>query len=278
MMGFTEFPTETFAEAMETMEFLESHKEYWVLASVGKFSLFPKTTVARNYRKFGIKKITYLKNCDCISSPLYYEQINPVTTLESEMIEKKKREIIGEFYGPLMGGVDAAHTLFYLDFYGKEKFKEVVSLINPKMLLENELQSKKLILAGYKLDSLKFEPYAILENRNALQSLIDRLRLKFLHLDIKTFRKFDQSPKVSLRRSPKSDYSFYVVKQDSLVRIPEAFGSLIGLFDGSLSLSELVTLFAELDETNTLLLKGGPDALRDVIISLIGKGVITLLP
>ena len=54
MMGFTGFPTETFGEAVETIQFLHRTRSHWTIAALGDFVLTPGAIVAQQQARFGL--------------------------------------------------------------------------------------------------------------------------------------------------------------------------------------------------------------------------------
>jgi len=54
MMGFTGFPTETFAEARDSIDFLADNRELWTFGGLGSFVLTPGAIVAKEPARFGI--------------------------------------------------------------------------------------------------------------------------------------------------------------------------------------------------------------------------------
>ncbi len=71
-MCFTDFPTETFDEAMETLRFIGRNRERLSLFICGVFELVGGSPVARDPAAFGIGKIWHEEG-DRLKTGLYFE-------------------------------------------------------------------------------------------------------------------------------------------------------------------------------------------------------------
>jgi anaerobic magnesium-protoporphyrin IX monomethyl ester cyclase len=72
-MCFTDFPTETLAEAMDTLRFLEELRAQVALYIVGEFDLTHGALVAQEPERFGIKD-TWQLDGDLLGTGLFYEE------------------------------------------------------------------------------------------------------------------------------------------------------------------------------------------------------------
>jgi radical SAM family protein len=72
-MCFTDFPTETLAEALDTLRFLEELKQQVALYIVGEFDLTHGALVAQEPERFGIKD-TWQLDGDLLGTGLFYEE------------------------------------------------------------------------------------------------------------------------------------------------------------------------------------------------------------
>ena len=54
IMGFTGFPSETYAEAMDSIEFLNRMRAHWVFGGLGEFQLTAGSMIAKEPERFGI--------------------------------------------------------------------------------------------------------------------------------------------------------------------------------------------------------------------------------
>ncbi len=72
-MCFTDFPTETYAEAMDTLRFLEAQRDEVALYIVGEFDLTHGALVAQEPERFGIRE-TWQLDGDLLGTGLFYEE------------------------------------------------------------------------------------------------------------------------------------------------------------------------------------------------------------
>jgi hypothetical protein len=129
MMSFVNFPTETYAEACETIDFLAEHQDYWSLFGVGNFTLTPGSYVAKRPDDFGITLLNKPSLTDSEIAMLYEEK-NPAKS-EEEKIEISEyadsllwHRNVFIYDRPWLGGTDTPHTYFYLDKFGSRFFHE----------------------------------------------------------------------------------------------------------------------------------------------------------
>lgn len=118
MMGFTGFPTETYAEAMESVDFLDEHRDLWTFGGLGEFSLTPGAIVAKEPERFGLSEL-HARPGDDILRVLEYDAASAPSREESELLrEQKKRLHRSDLNRPWLGGTDTPHTYFYHARYG----------------------------------------------------------------------------------------------------------------------------------------------------------------
>ena len=85
-LAFVDFPTETFEEAEETVNFITSNIDIFHSCSIGSFLLGNHSEIHKNHEKYGIKKISYEQD---FSTFLYFEEEN-----RSQETVKQKRKMI----------------------------------------------------------------------------------------------------------------------------------------------------------------------------------------
>ena len=118
MMGFTGFPTETYAEAMESVDFLDEHRDLWTFGGLGEFQLTPGAIVAKEPDRFGLSALRGRPGDD-ILRVLEYEASAAPTADELELLRtQKKRLQRSDLNRPWLGGTDTPHTYFYHARYG----------------------------------------------------------------------------------------------------------------------------------------------------------------
>jgi|GEM_PF-1771135 len=118
MMGFTDFPSETEAEALESIEFLAAHRDTWTVAGLGEFTLTPGAIVAMRPADFGLVEHGPHDGHD-IARVLRYRERTPKTADERETVARAKRQLHRQnFDRPFAGGIDTPHSMFYYDRFG----------------------------------------------------------------------------------------------------------------------------------------------------------------
>jgi hypothetical protein len=118
MMGFTGFPTETYAEAMESVDFLDEHRDLWTFGGLGEFSLTPGAIVAKEPARFGLSNVRSRPDDDIVRV-LEYDCSPAPSAEELELLRKQKKRLHrSDLNRPWLGGTDTPHTYFYHARYG----------------------------------------------------------------------------------------------------------------------------------------------------------------
>ena len=109
IMGFTGFPGETHAEAMESIHALSQMRSQWTLGGLGSFAMTAGSMVAQNPGGFGLENMKSYAGED-ISRFLHYKDPSQVRNLEEkEAMLRQKNALSGEVFDrPWVGGVDTA--------------------------------------------------------------------------------------------------------------------------------------------------------------------------
>jgi anaerobic magnesium-protoporphyrin IX monomethyl ester cyclase len=116
MMGFTGFPTETEAEAIETVDFLADNRDLWTFGGLGEFVLTSGAIVAKDPDRFGLANVRPLEGAD-IERVLQYDE--PVTEAARLPVSLAKAKLDDTPYlRPWLGSIDTPHTYLYHDRYG----------------------------------------------------------------------------------------------------------------------------------------------------------------
>jgi radical SAM superfamily enzyme YgiQ (UPF0313 family) len=156
MMGFTGFPSETAAEALESVAFLQRHGDKWTVAGLGEFVLTPGAIVAMRPADFGIMECGPLAGDD-IARILRFREATPVSDDEREMIDASKRTLARRnFDRPFAGGIDAAHSLFYYDRYATAFPETVIGSFERD---RTRVAEEPLTLNGRIIDDVAFDPW-----------------------------------------------------------------------------------------------------------------------
>jgi hypothetical protein len=116
MMGFTGFPTETFEEAKESIDFLDETRDLWAFGGLGDFVLTPGAIVAKDPARFGISDVRPAETAG-VARSLRYEE--PVYRAAREAVDREKRRLrAGHYDRPWLSGTDTPHSFFFLDRFG----------------------------------------------------------------------------------------------------------------------------------------------------------------
>ena len=127
-MLFTDFPTESADEAMDTLRWIAEYKETLAVYIVGEFGLTHGALVAHDPKKFGIADLWQLAG-DRFGLSLFFEPKKPwKTDAERETLNAALRELSRGWTlrtYPWAGAVSTAHTLLYYDRLGRDCFKRL---------------------------------------------------------------------------------------------------------------------------------------------------------
>jgi hypothetical protein len=125
-MCFSDFPTETYREAMQTVEFLRHVREHLSLFILGKFDLTHGSLVAQRPGEFGIKEVWAVEG-DELGTGLFWAEKQPAKRSSERA---KLEEAIGELSTgwrlrryPWAGALSTAHTMLYYARFGKDAFR-----------------------------------------------------------------------------------------------------------------------------------------------------------
>jgi hypothetical protein len=126
-MCFTDFPTETYAEAMDTVRFLEELRQNVALYIVGEFDLTHGALVAQEPARFGLSE-TYQLDGDLLGTGLFYEEARAakrgpeLDRLESALDQLASGWRLRRY--PWAGSLSTAHTVLHYDRFGPGVFRQ----------------------------------------------------------------------------------------------------------------------------------------------------------
>ncbi|MGA7119628.1 MAG: radical SAM protein [Polyangiaceae bacterium] len=127
-MCFTDFPTETHAEALETLDFLRRRSGEIALYIVGEFGLTHGSLVARDPALFDIRE-TWGLDGDHFGLGIFFESAHPWKTddqradVDARLTELSESWLLRSY--PWAGAVSTAHTVLYYDRFGPDVFKRL---------------------------------------------------------------------------------------------------------------------------------------------------------
>jgi anaerobic magnesium-protoporphyrin IX monomethyl ester cyclase len=127
-MCFTDFPTETHEEALQTFDFLERRKKNVAVYIVGEFGLTHGSLVAQEPDRFGIAETWELEG-DQLGLGIFFEPTHPWKTDDERSDEAERLDELSSGWAlrtyPWAGAVSTAHTVLYYERFGAGVFKEL---------------------------------------------------------------------------------------------------------------------------------------------------------
>jgi anaerobic magnesium-protoporphyrin IX monomethyl ester cyclase len=122
-MCFTGFPTETYAEAKETLRFLGDRREQIAAFIVGGFDLTHGALVAQEPSRFGIEEIWQVEG-DLFGTALFYTEKRPPRRGDEPARLDRALERLASGWAlrhyPWAGALSTAHSVLYYDRFGKD--------------------------------------------------------------------------------------------------------------------------------------------------------------
>jgi hypothetical protein len=129
-MCFTDFPTETYREAMATVRFLHDLHQDLALFICGEFDLTHGALVAQKPQEFGIAETWQLEGDELGTGLFYEERREPKSDDEKDRLDTAIGELAQRWRVrryPWAGAVSTAHTLLYYERFGPEIFKDLAA-------------------------------------------------------------------------------------------------------------------------------------------------------
>ncbi|WP_438003543.1 radical SAM protein [Sorangium sp. So ce321] len=126
-MCFTEFPTETHAEAVATLDFLRARREALAVYIVGEFGLTHGSLVAQTPERFGIDEVFELEG-DELGLGLFFVPREPWKTdaeradVDERLADLSRGWTLRSY--PWAGAVSTAHTILQYDRFGPSVFRD----------------------------------------------------------------------------------------------------------------------------------------------------------
>ncbi|HXX67537.1 MAG TPA: radical SAM protein, partial [Polyangiaceae bacterium] len=129
-MCFTDFPSETYAEAMESMRFVENLADDLSLFILGRFDLTHGSLVAQRPGDFGIKEVWGVDG-DELGTGLFFAERRPPKRKEEQAALEKALNALSAGWRlrryPWAGALSTAHTLLWYAQHGKDVFRNLRS-------------------------------------------------------------------------------------------------------------------------------------------------------
>lgn len=129
-MCFTEFPTETRDEALETLDFLGDHADRLAVYIVGEFGLTHGSLVAQSPSRFGIRETWELEG-DHLGLGIFFAPDKPWKTDDERADVNEHLDELSSGWAlrtyPWAGAVSTAHTILYYDRRGPSVFRDLAA-------------------------------------------------------------------------------------------------------------------------------------------------------
>jgi hypothetical protein len=137
IMCFTDFPTETFDEAMATLRFLEEQAPHIAAFIVGQFELTHGSRVAREPSHFGLRESWSVRG-DALGTALFFaERRSSKRARERVRLEQALDRLASGWLlrsYPWAGSLSTAHTIFYYDRFGSGVFRDLSGQAHGQLL------------------------------------------------------------------------------------------------------------------------------------------------
>jgi hypothetical protein len=127
-MCFTDFPTETYREAMESVRFVDGIKDDLALFILGRFDLTHGALVAQRPGDFGIKEVWQVEGDELGTGLFYAEKRRPKSAKERAKLEEAVTELSRGWRlhrYPWAGALSTAHTMLWYAHHGKDVFRRL---------------------------------------------------------------------------------------------------------------------------------------------------------
>jgi hypothetical protein len=125
-MCFTDFPTETYREAMESVRFVHGVKEDLSLFILGRFDLTHGALVAQKPGEFGIKEVWQVEGDELGTGLFWAEKRKAKNARDQEKLEAAVIELSSGWRlhrYPWAGALSTAHTMLWYARLGKDVFR-----------------------------------------------------------------------------------------------------------------------------------------------------------
>ncbi|HZU83798.1 MAG TPA: radical SAM protein, partial [Polyangiaceae bacterium] len=125
-MCFSDFPSESYREAMQTVRFVEDLADDLSLFILGRFDLTHGSLVAQRPGDFGIKEVWGVEGDELGTGLFFAERRRPKRQAEQARLEEAVSELSSRWRlrrYPWAGALSTAHTLLWYARHGKDAFR-----------------------------------------------------------------------------------------------------------------------------------------------------------
>jgi hypothetical protein len=133
-MCFSDFPTETVREAMDTVRFVESLGEELSLFILGRFDLTHGSLVAQKPGDFGIREVWGVEGDELKTGLFFAERRRPKRARDQASLEDAVSALSSRWSlrrYPWAGALSTAHTLLWYARHGKDVFRRLAPATEP---------------------------------------------------------------------------------------------------------------------------------------------------
>ncbi len=127
-MCFSDFPTETYGEAMETVRFVEGVEEDLSLFILGRFDLTHGSLVAQKPGEFGIREVWHVEGDELRTGLFFAERQRSKRPAEQVKLEQAVARLSSGWTlrrYPWAGALSTAHTMLWYAHHGKDAFRRL---------------------------------------------------------------------------------------------------------------------------------------------------------
>lgn len=124
-MCFSDFPTETFREAMETIRFVRGVAPDLALFILGRFDLTYGSIIAQRPADFGIADVWQVRGDELKTGLFFTEKSAPKRPDQQEKLDQAVSDLSTRFRMhryPWAGALSTAHSMLYYRRFGKDAF------------------------------------------------------------------------------------------------------------------------------------------------------------
>jgi hypothetical protein len=139
LMCFSDFPTETLAEAMATLHFLEQNAPHIAAFIVGQFDLTHGSRVAQDPPRFGVREIWTVQGDEMGTALFFAERKASKRGRERARLDQALEQLASGWLlrsYPWAGSLSTAHAIFYYDHFGPGVFRDLAGQAHGRILTE----------------------------------------------------------------------------------------------------------------------------------------------
>jgi anaerobic magnesium-protoporphyrin IX monomethyl ester cyclase len=130
-MCFSDFPTESYREALSTIELVKGLTPHLSLFILGRFDLTHGSLVAQKPGEFGIKEVWHIEGDEFQTGLFFQEREQAKSERQRAQVESLVAELSARWSlrrYPWAGALSTAHTLLWYARFGKGVFRELAQL------------------------------------------------------------------------------------------------------------------------------------------------------